>query len=64
MKLSIFNLYKIISHFKHNLLISQFGFVVECKHSPTCSRYWQQQVKKQGWIRGTAQGLKRILTCW
>lgn len=49
---------------KHQILFSVFGYSSHCKHSPTCSRYLEEQVKSHGTIVGLWRGLSRVLTCW
>ena len=56
--------YKTLGVFKHNVLISIFGISSHCKHRPTCSEYFYQQLKKRGTIEGLFQAFKRLLTCW
>lgn len=34
-----------------------------CKYTPSCSAYMSQAVAKYGRLRGTAQGIARILRC-
>ncbi|MBI5151511.1 MAG: membrane protein insertion efficiency factor YidD [Candidatus Pacebacteria bacterium] len=40
-----------------------FGYVPQCKHSPTCSDYAISCIEKYGTMRGLFMGLRRILSC-
>lgn len=44
-------------------LYSIFGVVSTCKHSPSCSQYTQDMIKKHGTIVGLKKGLRQILSC-
>lgn len=55
--------YKIIKEFKHQALLSLFGFSFVCHQQPSCSQYTVSQMKKNGTIIGLTQGLWRILHC-
>lgn len=35
----------------------------QCRFTPTCSNYFIEAVEKHGAIRGTVQGLWRIIRC-
>ncbi|HBU38619.1 MAG TPA: membrane protein insertion efficiency factor YidD, partial [Planctomycetaceae bacterium] len=35
----------------------------QCRFRPSCSRYFQESVKKYGPLRGTWKGLNRICRC-
>ncbi len=48
---------------RQSLLVSQFGFISQCRHSPTCSEYLVQQTQKNGW-RGFFRGIRRLFTCF
>lgn len=60
----VYNLYQGFKTFKHTFLIANLGFTSYCKHTPSCSQHFAQQVKKQGLFKGGWKGLKRILTCY
>jgi putative component of membrane protein insertase Oxa1/YidC/SpoIIIJ protein YidD len=60
----LFKIYQGLGNFKHQIFYSVFGFSSKCKHSPTCSRYTQAQIKSHGTIVGLIKGFKRLLTCW
>ncbi|HSW89515.1 MAG TPA: membrane protein insertion efficiency factor YidD [Patescibacteria group bacterium] len=45
------------------LLISVFGWQSGCRHQPTCSQYTRTAIEKNGTIRGSLLGIKRILSC-
>jgi putative membrane protein insertion efficiency factor len=34
-----------------------------CRFEPTCSRYMVESLKKYGFLRGLARGLRRIARC-
>ncbi len=34
-----------------------------CRHSPTCSEYAVEAVRRHGWMRGGAMGAGRLLRC-
>jgi len=57
-------IYKFFREVKKQLLISQFGFITDCKHSPTCSKQTQIYIKEQGLIKGSVKGAIRIITCF
>lgn len=56
--------YRSLWSVKHQILISVFGVSSHCKHTPTCSRYLEEQIKNRGTITGLWEGMKRLLTCW
>lgn len=56
--------YKALGAFKHTILISIFGISSRCKHQPTCSQYFYQQLAEHGTIDGLWAATKRLLTCW
>lgn len=60
----LFVLYQAVRNFRYLVLQSVFGVTVHCKHSPTCGTYLFQQIKKQGIVKGSIKGIKRVLTCW
>ncbi len=49
--------------YKHQLLISFFGFSASCRQNPSCSSYTLAQIKKNGTIVGALQGLWRVINC-
>lgn len=57
-------IYKSLGMFKHTVLISVFGFSSHCKHQPTCSEYFYQQINNRGTIGELLSAFKRILTCF
>ncbi|MBI4059078.1 membrane protein insertion efficiency factor YidD [Candidatus Microgenomates bacterium] len=45
-------------------LVNQLtGTYSSCRYFPTCSQYFEQAVRKYGWLRGGAMGFKRIANC-
>lgn len=60
----IIRFYQLFGLVKHRVLFTVFGFSSRCKHSPSCSRYAEEQIRKRGTIVGSIKGLARILTCW
>ncbi|NCN45598.1 MAG: hypothetical protein COU63_03625 [Candidatus Pacebacteria bacterium CG10_big_fil_rev_8_21_14_0_10_36_11] len=60
----IFGIYQIVGFWKHQILYTIFGFSSECKHTPTCSRYTQAEIKRHGTIVGSIKGFLRLITCW
>ena len=34
-----------------------------CRYLPTCSEYFIESVQEEGILKGTAKGIKRILSC-
>lgn len=54
--------YLFLREIKDQLIISNFGFITSCKHSPTCSVYMAKNIKKKGLV-GFFLGIKRILLC-
>lgn len=55
--------YLILRNFKHQLLVSLFGFSSTCRQKPSCSAYTSMQIKKNGTIVGLVQGLWRSINC-
>jgi len=49
--------------FRQSLLITSFGFLSECKHSPTCGDYFLKKTKSDGLFKGLFAGAKRIINC-
>lgn len=47
---------------KDQILVANFGFITSCKHTPTCSVYMAESIKKKG-LLGFLMGLKRIVLC-
>ena len=45
------------------VVLSVFGHVSSCKHTPTCSEYTVDQIKAHGTIAGIRLGVARILSC-
>lgn len=60
----VLRLYQALGQVKHRVLYTVFGFTSYCKHTPTCSRYIEKQIRERGTIVGSLQGLVRIMTCW
>ncbi len=56
--------YKTLGIAKHTLLVSVFGFSSHCKHQPTCSEYFYQQINQHGTIGGLLPAFKRLITCF
>lgn len=46
------------------LLISGFGIISSCKHTPTCGEYLLNAIAHEGWLIGGFKGVKRIITCY
>ncbi|MDR0463285.1 MAG: membrane protein insertion efficiency factor YidD [Pseudomonadales bacterium] len=59
----LFYFYKIVSPIKNLVLRMHFGFVAECKHTPSCSVYMRDKVREEGW-KGLIKGFRRVLSCW
>jgi putative component of membrane protein insertase Oxa1/YidC/SpoIIIJ protein YidD len=64
MLLVLIQFYRWLWQVKHQILVTVFGYSSHCKHSPTCSEFWTEQVKLHGTIDGSWRGLTRLLTCW
>ena len=60
MKLTKYILIKIISLYK--IFISPY-LGNNCRYLPTCSEYFIDCLKIHGSLKGSAMGLKRILSC-
>ena len=60
MKIIKFILIKIIKFYK--LFISPY-LGNNCRYLPTCSEYFIESVQEEGILKGTAKGIKRILSC-
>lgn len=45
------------------ITLSVFGVVSECKHSPSCSEFTVEQIRRHGTIAGVVKGAKRIISC-
>jgi len=56
-------LYTLLKYFKHHLFLTTFGFTSYCQHSPTCSQYLVISIKKEGLLKGSLKGIKRIASC-
>lgn len=56
-------IYSLLRVFKHQLLISLFGFSPSCRQKPSCGLYTITQIKKNGTIVGSVQGLWRSFNC-
>jgi len=54
--------YVFFREIKDQIIVSNFGFITSCKHSPTCSVYMARSIKKKGFV-GFLLGLKRIFSC-
>lgn len=62
--LRVIKLYQLWCGIKHQVLFSIFGYNSYCKHTPTCSRYLEDQMRRHGTIVGLWRGFRRVLTCW
>ena len=60
MRLFSFLLIKIIKLYKY--FISPF-FPLSCRFLPTCSEYFIDSLKINGFLKGSFLGIKRILKC-
>ncbi|HCR80937.1 MAG TPA: hypothetical protein DIV47_00425 [Candidatus Pacebacteria bacterium] len=60
----IIQFYRLFGLVKHRILYTVFGFSSRCKHTPSCSRYAEIQIREHGTIVGSLKGLARLLTCW
>lgn len=50
---------------RQTLLTSLFGVSISrCKHTPTCSQYLVQAIRKEGILKGSYKGFSRIITCY
>lgn len=48
----------------YRLILSPvMGFLVSCRHYPTCSQYGLDAVRKYGAIKGGWMTVKRVLRC-
>lgn len=61
---TILYLHSFTQAFRHLVILSGFGSISYCKHSPTCSQYTLATIKKEGVITGLAKGTWRLLQCW
>lgn len=64
MKKIVIGIFSLFRSFRHAIILSGFGAVSYCKHSPTCGDYFIQTVNKQGVLSGFRKGLVRVLRCW
>lgn len=64
MRYSILHFYQMLGLLKHRMLYTVFGFSSRCRHTPTCSRYIEKQIREHGTIVGSFKGLVRVITCW
>lgn len=55
--------YQIVRSMRYSLLLSSFGYISHCKHSPTCGTYFWRCWEKEGWM-GVPKGLRRLASCW
>lgn len=60
----IFRVYQVMRSVRYGILTTVFGVTIHCKHTPTCGTYWFRKMESDGIIKGSVQGLKRVLTCW
>lgn len=60
----LIKLYQSLYWFKHQILVSVFGYMSDCKHTPSCSEYALEQVKERGTIWGLWRACIRLLSCW
>jgi uncharacterized protein len=56
-------IYLFLREVKHQIFTSVFGFSSTCQHSPSCSEYTKNAVKKHGIIKGGVKSFKRIMSC-
>ncbi|PIR61602.1 MAG: membrane protein insertion efficiency factor YidD [Candidatus Pacebacteria bacterium CG_4_10_14_0_8_um_filter_43_12] len=63
MKLTLF-IYRFTQSFRHLLILSGFGTISYCKHTPTCSQYYLKTIQTEGCIKGLVKGTWRLLRCW
>jgi putative component of membrane protein insertase Oxa1/YidC/SpoIIIJ protein YidD len=59
----LLRIYQMMGLAKHQLLITAFGYSSQCPQTPTCSRYWAEQIKMHGTIVGSWRGFQRWITC-
>lgn len=47
----------------YQILISPFISHNACRFNPSCSEYMLQALKKQGFVKGLYNGIRRLLRC-
>ena len=61
--LKLIDLYQIFLSPRSGLLMALGGVNLPCKYEISCSQYAKQQIKKNGVIIGSYEGLRRIISC-
>jgi len=61
--ISVLKVYQAAGLVKHQILVTVFGYASHCPQTPTCSRYWAEQIKQHGTIVGSWRGFQRWITC-
>ncbi len=56
-------IYQHLRPYLDRVVMSVFGVSSECKHTPSCSNYTLQSIRRHGTIAGVAKGFSRILSC-
>jgi len=64
MKKVVISAYYLFRSMRHIVIMSGFGTVSYCKHSPACGEYFLQTVAREGVFSGLYKGLNRVLRCW
>lgn len=62
--IGLIKLYQSLYWVKYHVLMGAFGFVSDCKHTPSCSQFALEQIQERGTIWGLQQAFFRLLTCW
>lgn len=56
--------YSVWKQIRNQLLLTVFGYVSVCRHTPSCSQFAAQQMKEHGTIWGLLRALPRVLRCF
>lgn len=64
MKKIIAKSYFFITNAKQLFLKGNLGIVTDCKHNPSCGKYFLIILEKEGIFKAILKGSVRILTCW
>jgi putative component of membrane protein insertase Oxa1/YidC/SpoIIIJ protein YidD len=59
----LFVTYQVLRQARYMFLLSFFGVVSHCKHSPTCGSYTFKKIENEGFLRGLLSSFKKVLSC-
>lgn len=59
----VWGVYRASVAIRKSALLSAFGFVSECKHTPSCGQNLVEQLSTNGLRSGTVKAVVQLLTC-